>query len=80
MSCRAFGRRIKDRCFEELFARLGVFEIEFDYMNTHRNEPFCKFLEEMLGVPPMPRCRLSREQFLKRHPGTFHRIQEGGSG
>src|SRR2546422_9694300 len=48
MSCRAFSRCIEHRCLEELFARFGVDEVEFDFAATNRNSQLRAFLEQIL--------------------------------
>jgi FkbH-like protein len=75
MSCRAFSRRIEDRCIEELFARLEVSEVVFDYVPTERNEPLRAFLNDLLGEPPTVACRLSRDRFTQTRRPTFHRVE-----
>jgi FkbH-like protein len=76
MSCRAFSRRIEHRCFEELISRFDPDEIEFDFVETPRNEPLRLFLTETLGSHPKSPCRLSKSDFLKRQPKTYHRVLE----
>jgi FkbH-like protein len=76
MSCRAFSRRIEHGCFEELLAKFGVDEIEFDFVPTNRNEPLRIFLAEFLGANVESPCRLSRHDFLHRQPKTYHRVLE----
>jgi FkbH-like protein len=66
MSCRAFSRRIEYRCLEELFAKFGLDEIEFDYVTTDRNSPLREFLAEILGEAPWPGCTISRKVFEAR--------------
>ena len=80
MSCRAFSRLIEHKCLEELFARFEVDEIEFSFKATARNRPFSEFLKTILGVPPSPACRLSKERFLERRPETFHHVRELNNG
>jgi FkbH-like protein len=76
MSCRAFSRQIEHRCFEELVAKFDAEEIEFDFVATPRNEPLRIFLAELLGTNPVSPCRLSKRDFLKRQPKTYHRVLE----
>jgi FkbH-like protein len=80
MSCRAFGRRIEHRCLEELYAKYGIDEIEFDFAATGRNEPLRTFLADILDAPPSAGCRLPRDQFLDRRLETFHHVQEVNNG
>ena len=42
MSCRAFSRRIEDRCLEILFDQFGVEEIRFRFEPTPKNGPTCE--------------------------------------
>lgn len=77
MSCRAFSRCIEHRCLEELFARFGVDEVEFDFAATNRNSQLRAFLEQILDMPPTPGCRLEREKFFKKRPrDLLHRVRE----
>jgi FkbH-like protein len=66
MSCRAFSRRIEYTCLEEIFSRLGVDDIELDYVRTDRNNPLCEFLGEILGEAPWPGCTISRQALEAR--------------
>ncbi|MGB9470939.1 MAG: HAD-IIIC family phosphatase [Candidatus Acidiferrum sp.] len=79
MSCRAFSRRIEHRCLEELFAKFDVDEIELDYLQTDRNNPLSQFLTEILGMAPVPKCTISRQDLAARHE-EFRRLQEVRNG
>lgn len=76
MSCRAFGRRIEHACLAALFERLGATEVVFHFQPTPRNTPLQAFLEELLGAPPGPAARLTRERFAQACPPLFHRVRE----
>src|ERR1700691_239717 len=76
MSCRAFGRRIEYACLEALYKKYGAAEIEFAFAETGRNDPMKSFLQDILGVPPVPGCRLSKNQFQETRLQTFHSVVE----
>lgn len=76
MSCRAFSRRIEHRCLEQLFARLDIDEIVFDYAETPRNGPLREFLTEISGSAPHAGFRLHRETFFARCPSLFSDVYE----
>lgn len=76
MSCRAFGRRIEYKCLDYLFERLGVSEIEFDYMPTDRNKPMMEFLHTVTGAEPLPLSTLTRDIFVGNKPAMFHKVKE----
>ncbi len=80
MSCRAFSRRIEDRCLGELFQRFDIDQIEFEFVSTPRNGPIHDFLAGMLGVPPSPNCRITRDQFMARSAKTFQKVVEAEHG
>ena len=80
MSCRAFSRRIEHRCLEELFERFDHDEIVFDFQTTPKNGPLGEFLTGILGAPPEPGCRLSRDDFQAARRETFHRVLEASNG
>ncbi len=66
MSCRAFSRHIEHKCLVELFAKLDITELEFDYSQTDRNGPLRDFFSDTLGVAPSPGCTISREALETR--------------
>jgi FkbH-like protein len=74
MSCRAFSRRIEHRCLEQVFDRLEVDRIAFDFQATPRNSPMQQFLSGLLGSPACPGSQLSRVQFASCCPPLFHRL------
>jgi FkbH-like protein len=76
MSCRAFSRRIEHRCLEQLFTRLDLDEIVFDYAETPRNGPLREFLTEISGSAPHAGFRLPRETFFARCPSLFSDVYE----
>jgi FkbH-like protein len=78
MSCRAFSRRIEYMCLEELFAKLGVDDIELDYVGTERNSPLREFLAEV-SSGTSPKCRIYRHSFEKRS-NTVREPQEMTNG
>jgi FkbH-like protein len=81
MSCRAFSRRIEHQCLEQLFERLGVEEVVFDFAPTPRNEVMRQFLESLLGAPAEAGARLTRSAFAARRPLLLHQITTAaGSG
>jgi FkbH-like protein len=80
MSCRAFSRRIEDRCLQELFARFRAEKIVFDFKATPKNSPIGEFLARILGAKPGPQCSLSKEQFLAVNAKTSHRVSEVPNG
>jgi len=75
MSCRAFSRRIEDRCLEILFDRFGVDEIRFRFEPTVKNGPTCEAFERYLDAKPVGEFELSRARFSERAPLLYHRIQ-----
>ena len=79
MSCRAFSRRIEHKCLEELFAKFGVEDIEFDYAETQRNGPLREFLSEVWGRSPKPGCTISR-QWLETRGDSLRETQEMTNG
>jgi predicted enzyme involved in methoxymalonyl-ACP biosynthesis len=80
MSCRAFSRLIEYECIRWLFAKLNVDEMEFDFLATPRNAPMRDFLQQIRKEPALPRCHLSREQFLQNCPESSHVIEEPANG
>jgi FkbH-like protein len=80
MSCRAFSRRIEHKCLGELFKKVDVEEIEFDYEPTPKNGPITGFLFACLGKPPQAHCRLRREKFEEHRFETFQRVSEAVNG
>lgn len=80
MSCRAFSRRIEHQCLRQLYEKLGVGEIIFDFEPTDRNGPLQGFLKEMALNAEAGRIRLGREEFLGRCPALFHRVEEDPGG
>jgi len=53
MSCRAFSRRIEDRCLEILFEKFGVDdEILFQFERTSKNQHTSEVFERYLGSKP----------------------------
>ncbi len=75
VSCRAFSRRIEHQCLKYLFDAMDANEITFGYQATPRNGPIQEFLTGLLADPPAPGARLTREQFLAKVPGLFHRVE-----
>lgn len=74
MSCRAFARRVEHQSLRQLFERLGVNEIAFDFAATPRNEPTQQFFRELLGEEPNGAVRVSREQFTQNAPALYHTV------
>jgi FkbH-like protein len=75
LSCRAFSRRIEHQCLKYLFDAMGANEVTFGYQTTPRNGPIQEFLTGLLAGPPATGARLTREQFVARVPGLFHRVE-----
>jgi FkbH-like protein len=80
MSCRAFSRRIEHRCLLELIAKFNAEEIEFDFIETDRNEPLRTFLADAFGKRPESPYRVSSEVFLQQRQKTYHKILEAVDG
>ena len=75
MSCRAFARRIEDRCLELLFTRLGVEEIELDYRTTERNGPMHAFLARYAPAAEGTPVIISRQAFWRLCPPLYHEVE-----
>ena len=77
MSCRAFSRRIEYACLQQVFDKLGVELVSFNYFETQRNGPVAGLLEEILGEKPSSgEILLSRQMFEKKCPPLFHSHKE----
>jgi len=66
MSCRAFGRRIEDKCLDQLFERYGPTEIVFDFLPTLKNSPIADFFSQFLATVPKGSFRLCEQAFRDR--------------
>jgi FkbH-like protein len=75
MSCRAFSRRIEDRCLEILFDKFGVEEIRFQFEPTPRNGPTSEVFERYLDSKPSEAFSLTRARFAERAPQLYHRVE-----
>jgi FkbH-like protein len=75
MSCRAFSRRIEDRCLEILFDRFGVDEIRFRFEPTPKNGPTSEAFERYLHAKPAGEFKLSHALFSERAPLLYHQVQ-----
>ncbi len=75
MSCRAFSRRIEDRCLEILFDKFSVDEIRFQFEPTPKNGPTSDAFERYLGSKPASAFSLTRAQFTARAPLLYHRVE-----
>ena len=75
MSCRAFSRRIEDRCLEILFDRFGVEEVRFRFEPTSKNGPARDALERYLQAQPAGEFALSSTQFSEHTPVLYQRVQ-----
>jgi FkbH-like protein len=75
MSCRAFSRRIEDRCLEILFERFGVDEIRFQFEATPKNGPASEAFERYLQAKPAGEFELSRARFSERTPLLYQQVQ-----
>ena len=87
MSCRAFSRRIEDRCLEILFDKFGVEEIRFQFEPTPKNGPTGEVFERYLDSKPSEVFSLTRARFAERAPQLYHAVEviqhqtaESGSG
>jgi len=47
MSCRAFARRVEHQCLKALFERWPISTIRLDYVDTTRNGPLGRFLDDV---------------------------------
>jgi FkbH-like protein len=75
MSCRAFSRRIEDRCLEILFDKFGVDEIRFQFQPTSKNGPTSEVFERYLDSKPSDAFSLARPRFMERVPQLYHRVE-----
>jgi FkbH-like protein len=75
MSCRAFSRRVEDRCLEILFDRFGVEKIRVRFEPTPKNGPTSEAFERYLQAKPAGKFELSHALFSKRAPLLYHRVQ-----
>jgi len=75
MSCRAFSRRIEDRCLEMLFDRFRVDEIHFQFEPTPRNGPTGELFERYLDSKPAGACSLSLARFRERAPQLYQHVE-----
>ena len=78
MSCRAFSRRIEDRCIEILFEKFGVDEIRFQFERTPKNQHTSDVFERYLGSKPTGAFSLSHGQFAERAPILYQRVESVG--
>jgi FkbH-like protein len=76
MSCRAFSRRIEDRCLEELFEKFDLEEIVFNLVATAKNGPARDFLTMMTGDISATPCRVTRAMFAANRRETFQQVLE----
>lgn len=74
LSCRAFSRRVEDRCLEIVFDKFGVDEIRFRFEPTPKNGPTGEVFERYLGAKPPGAFSLTRAQFTERAPRLYHRV------
>jgi len=75
MSCRAFSRRIEDRCLEILFDRFDVEKIRFRFEPTPKNGPTREALDRYLQAKPTSEFELSHALFSERAPLLYHQVQ-----
>jgi FkbH-like protein len=75
MSCRAFSRRIEDRCLEILFDKFGAGEIRFQFEPTPKNGPTLELFERYLDSKPAGAVSLSRARFEERAPLRYQRVE-----
>jgi len=75
MSCRAFSRRIEDRCLELLFDKFSARELSFQYEPTAKNGPTSEAFERYLDSKPAADFTLSEAQFRARAPTLYQQVQ-----
>jgi FkbH-like protein len=75
MSCRAFSRRVEDRCLEILFDRFGVEKIRFRFEPTPKNGPTSEAFERYLQAKPAGEFELSHARFTEHAPPLYHGVQ-----
>jgi FkbH-like protein len=75
MSCRAFSRRIEDRCLEILFDKFGVEELRLQFEPTAKNGPTGEVFERYLDSRPVGAFSLSAGRFRERAPHLYQRVQ-----
>ncbi len=75
MSCRAFSRRIEDRCLEVLFDNFGVEEVRFQFEPTSKNGHTSEVFERYLDFKPTGSFSLSRARFRERSPLLYQKVQ-----
>ena len=73
MSCRAFLRCIEYQCLSQLFQRLEVQEIIFNFISTPNNGPMRDFLSGLAGEPAAP---LTRDAFAAKCPKLYQEVTE----
>ncbi len=76
MSCRAFSRRIEDRCLEILFDRFGVDGVRFQFEPTLRNGPTSEAFERYLDSKPSGEFSLSQARFRERVPALHQKVEQ----
>lgn len=74
LSCRAFSRRIEHQCLSQLFSRLGVRAIRFDFAPTEKNQPLRDFFTDWFGDPLPANPELTAEAFAAGVPRLYHRV------
>ena len=79
MSCRAFARRIEHQCLRQLFEKLIVDEIQFDFAKTPKNGPLENFFEGLRGSTPEGAFTVRQEAFQSTCPKLYHRVVEEGA-
>jgi predicted enzyme involved in methoxymalonyl-ACP biosynthesis len=75
MSCRAFARRIEHQCLGLLFERFGAARVEFDYVQTARNEPVQQFLAGFLRGAPNGTPAIDDASFRSACPPLYHTVR-----
>jgi FkbH-like protein len=76
MSCRAFSRRIEHACLLYLFEKFQAEEVRLAFRPTPRNEPFRKFLSELIGNFSPDSCTVTLQQFRQSSPKIPIHIRE----
>jgi len=75
ISCRAFSRRIEDRCLEILFNKFAVDELRLHFEPTAKNGHTSEVFERYLDSKPAAAFSLSQAQFRERAPQLYQRVQ-----
>jgi FkbH-like protein len=76
MSCRAFARRIEQRCLIVLFEEFGVETAALQFKPTNKNGPLRDFLGQMAdGTLEEGRVKIARALWESRCPRLHHAVE-----